>query len=147
MRTIKFRGKRLDNGEWVYGFLTCYTDKVSVIQHWNEKGHLTGYGTNPELVGQWTGLVDRYGKEIFEGDICKFVILPEEEKVKQAKALLYVIQWKNACFGFKPLFPDLVHADDKEWCPFWDDESGEMWHERYFEIISNIHDNPELMEV
>lgn len=56
----------MDNGEWVYGFLTCYAEKVAAIQHWNEKGHLTGYGTDPESVGQWTGIED-----VYEGDIAK----------------------------------------------------------------------------
>lgn len=150
MRTIKFRGKRLDSQGWVYGDLSHDRgfggDVISDVV-WIGTANNQSYQVLPESVGQWTGLVDRHGKEIYEGDVCKFVILPEQEKVNPAKALLYVIQWKNACFGFKPLLPDLVHPDDKEWCPFWDDESGEMWHERYFEIIGNIIDSPELMEV
>lgn len=162
MRTIKFRGKRLDNGKWIEG---CFAEFVHPIDGDTKPGiqvtrcvpssidrFMPVYETElveviPESVGQWTGLVDRHGKEIFEGDICKLIILPVEEKVNPIKALLYVIQWDNACWGFKPLFPDIVNPDDKEWCPFWDDESGEMWCERYFEIVGNLIDSPELMEV
>lgn len=127
MRTIKFRGKRLDNGEWVYGFLTCYAEKVAAIQHWNKKGHLTGYGTDPESVGQWTGLVDRHGKEIYEGDI---VIL---ETVSRHRSL-GCVRWTDfARYEFWHLRQDQGF------------QLGQRFDET--EIIGNIHDNPELMEV
>jgi len=122
MRTIKFRGKRLDNGEWVYGFLTCYTEKVAAIQHWDKKGNLTGYGTDPESVGQWTGLVDKNGKEIFEGDVIKKGLYnPDTLKV----------EFLNGWFGvFNEGGTRLL-----------------QFTEECVEVIGNIHDNPELMEV
>ena len=65
MREIKFRGQRVDNGEWLYGDLMTY-DNDYVICDVDDGGYLP---IIRETVGQFTGLLDKNGQEIYEGDI------------------------------------------------------------------------------
>ena len=138
MREILFRGKRVDNGEWVEGLLVFKNEiRVFTTHKWYDEGEEGEYDTTedlrviPETVGQYTGLKDRNGKKIFEGDIVEFTDKYTRKKGR-AEIVFEAFKWKySGCYyGGNPIV----------WLCI-DDRSIE------FEIIGNIHDNPELLEV
>jgi len=114
---------------------------------WNLKDNLSGGRLiDKELIlTQYTGLKYKNGKEIYEEDICKFIILSGAEKVNPLQALLVVIKYKNTSYGFRTLFPELVVGEDRGWKPFYY-EDGCYWDEKYFEVIGNIYENKELLK-
>ena len=126
MREILFRSKRVDNDEWVYGFLVealnCVTDKNETFIIEQDATYFT-YGefacaveVKPETVGQFTGLCDKNGKKIFEGDI-----------VESPNGTQGFIEWQNAECAF------LVNIGD-DW---------QTMDECPYKVISNIYDNTE----
>lgn len=128
MRTIKFRGKDKKTGEWFYGNL--YDKDTSGRTHicTTKKGCLD---IDPDTVGQYTGLKDKNGKEIWEGDIIgcsnpniKHLIFYNEKKGRFMAALNGDIE--NDFLG-------VCGLDDNRW-------------NSKKEVIGNIHDNPELLK-
>ena len=125
MREILFRGKRTDNGEWVYGWyapLVC-NDKTVIPYIRNENG--TDKEVVPETVGQYTGLTDKNGKKIFEGDVL------------DCGDRIVIVEWHRYCGTWDSRF--IKYKGEK--CsngitPF-------EWKYRAV-IIGNIYDNPEL---
>ena len=120
MREILFRGKR-KNGEWVIGYYTLWNEKHCIYDG------VVYYTVIPETVGQYTGLTDKNGKKIFEGDILEHTVQP---------VILVnrgVVNWdiKNARWAMqlKTMNP-----------------SFSMFDHNSYEVIGNIHDNPELLK-
>lgn len=119
MREILFRGKRKDNGEWVYGYY-LFTEQNTHPVIIDLKCH--SYIINPETVGQFTGLTDRNGNKIFEGDIVKQIYngLAHIVTWDKMRALFY-LESNSGIVGFYHCFGEEL------------------------KIIGNIHDNPELL--
>lgn len=150
-REILFRGKRVDNGEWIEGNLLTYPSgdariAVTVSGHKNPAIYGSLEFVTPETVGQYTGLMDRNGKKIFEGDIAKYNTIAANERTvygiikyrstyeqyRSHNPCGYIIDWQKNNSTGRTLREDL---------PFWCDSMSNM------EVIGNIHDNPELLEV
>lgn len=150
MREILFRGKRIDNGEWICSgnifhlnenggeyYIPNINTKCTTTHECNsigEYGNISAivckndtrlYKVNPETVGQFTGLTDKNGKKIFEGDIVK---------VSHGGSTYYAkIEWDDGSFWV---------ANHDIQMPSYISEVSKT----YLEIIGNIHDNPELLE-
>lgn len=135
IRTIIFRGKRKDNGEWIEGYIVKLgRESFSDPERYGIcnkaiplDGSVVCYNLKideviPETVGQYTGLTDKNGKKIFEGDI---ITMQKYGKGKH-KSLVYFKNGKFAVDGSNYAFKDI--------CPI------------NMEIIGNIHDNPELLK-
>jgi uncharacterized phage protein (TIGR01671 family) len=124
MREIKFRGKRVENGAWVYG------------QYFNVKrqGFYVGIGhyilpensvfankVNPKTVGQYTGLKDKNGKEIYEGDIVRHKQYIKWGELSECTGTVAIDPNRGVTVGYDSIGRDI-------------------------EVIGNIHDNPELLK-
>ncbi len=137
MRDILFRGQAFGSREWIYGHYRN-GKKMHIIYH--DQNSDNCYAVLPETVGQFTGLSDRNGKKIFEGDIVKFTDSPFRYSYNGAVCFhegSFCIQYK---YWGKDRFHKIGQTDK------WQDmgASGIVTYE--YEIIGNIHDNPELLE-
>ena len=122
MREILYRGKRVDNGDWGYGYAVKGNDKkyqmfiAASIGVGFFTGGIIAYEVIPETVGQYTGLCDKNGKKIFEGDI-----------VESPNGTQGFIEWQNAeCAFLVNIGDDWQTMDD---CPY--------------EVVGNIYDKGE----
>lgn len=176
-RVIKFKGKRIDNGEWGYG---NFVEKTRWDLHkdyfvtWNsltknQNDLLTDSEYIEEQVdhytiGQFTGLYDKNGKEIYEGDILhireydnelfdNFNDVPnrfelfsiDEIRGKLRKEYITPVTWIDGVFCFSSEYNKPNYRDDMLLCCLFGDmrRSSTIFE---FEIIGNIHENPEFIE-
>ena len=121
-REILFRGKRMDNGKWEYGFLS-----------WNDSPRKRSYHINndvvySETVGQFTGLTDKNGTKIFEGNIVK------SWNSEYERPLICEYIHEYSCFAF-------IDKADYNNQYFWNFNDCSK-----SEVIGNVHDNPELLK-
>ncbi len=138
MREIKFRGKKIDSNEWIFGWLRqsghqeiqkangqyIRTEKYYQIQ--NNKYHFEF--VTEETIGQYTGLKDKKRKEIYEGDIVKGLFNDPEEP-----EIIGIVRYDDCKASYM-----VVSKNGSEW---------ELGCLDELEVIGNIHDNPELLEV
>lgn len=148
MREILFRGKRVDNGEWISRSILSFDDGGKVIlsstaKVFKEHGTTTiccneCYDVYPETVGQYTGLTDKNGVKIFEGDIVKEY--KSKDKVKG------VVKFGEYQSGINKYADDLGFYVEWTTENFLIRELGYWCRKNMLEVIGNIHDNPELLE-
>jgi len=140
----QYRAKRKDNGEWVHGWYAKIEDTHVIIDlnsEWAHEGRGDFIGdffeVRPETVGQSTGLKDRNGLEIFEGDVVNWEydeLYDGGEKLRTRKYEQNEVFWSRefARFGLRQV-GELGMWD------FWCEDAR-------FEVIGNVHSNPELLE-
>lgn len=135
MRTIKFRGKRLDNQEWEQGNYVAYKEDDGedvhciVSRERNQIGaSLDFVPVDPETVGQFTGLLDKNGKEIYEGDI-----------VKSISGSLDVVSYDKIAFNLMTAYATAPNGT----CMSFFGKNNPL---KGIEVIGNIHDNQELLK-
>ena len=128
MREIKFRAKRTDNGAWVYGDLQ-HVQRINTKEQAVQSGRRSGpalrianYDVDEETIGQFTGVHDEDGKEIYEGDVIF--------QINVFGGRMYSVEYINGAFCL---------------C-----RNGDIWLTLVDVRISiyvrgNIHDNPELL--
>jgi uncharacterized phage protein (TIGR01671 family) len=139
MREILFRGKRIDNGEWIEGFFFQIWERTYIL--WGTtNGAPNMIEVDPLTVGQFTGLTDKNGKKIFEGDIVECVSWNEFfsdgfGKPIEALRRKMEVAFHNGAFRMKESYPYGIEPT------YWD-----LIFNGDIEVIGNIHDNPELLK-
>ena len=122
MRTIKFRGKSILTDEWFYGDLVHSADKKRTAILVNDKDSYDECEVVPETIGQFTGLYDCEGKEIFEGDILDF------------NGLTVEVRFVRGVFAL------LINGN-------LDDElGGDCRTDLFAKVIGNVYENPDILK-
>lgn len=139
MRTIQFRGKRIDNNKWVFGDLITNNGKPFIVNGVAESNEeyiaLENWQpVHPKTVGQFIDLTEKKGKEIYEGDIveCRFMFHGKPSKTMFLSKIIY--NQHIACYQISYLNNDNIFVHD------------DIGFRYELKIIGNIHDNKELLK-
>ncbi len=143
-REIKFRGKRLDNGKWITGSPTLIQDTDGV---WLEDKDLDMVKVAPDTLGQYTGLKDENGKEIYEGDIvlhfsseaaeATYVFNEDTYGIDPKHLHYYAVLWNNTDGSFGYVLLKEIGMRDPDMCGF---------NPNHGFLAGNIYDNTELVK-
>ena len=151
MREILFRGKRYSDGEWVEGSLLAWPDGSTEMCYDNPESDDESLKSivYPETVGQYTGLTDKNGKKIFEGDVLSYDFVGEgfvtgEADIPQRD--IFVVTWRDGKWDGWQMWERMTDHE-REALGFCDGDSINSKECRKMEVIGNIHDNPEFLEV
>ena len=128
MRTIKFRGKGKDSGRWHYGDLRRNDDKIYI----EDNGRI--YAVMPETVGQFAGLLDKNGNEIYEGDILHAIGGNDDTT---GKHFYRPVSFVEGCFCLNVTEYNNVSIPLRNHI---------ISHSLNWDIAGNIYDNPELLK-
>lgn len=135
-REIEFRGKRLDNGEWICGDLMHDNHGGCYIYPLDSLGLFAENKVANDTIGQFTGLVDKKGVKIYEGDIVKHPyidpIFRDLVEPKDGDGVTSEVVFHDGAFCVKYDINDFIYLDS-------------FTRHGYVEVIGNIHDNPELL--
>lgn len=140
-----YRGKRVDKGEWTEGYLFKQWNRTFLL--WGMTGDIPNMTeVISKTVGQFTGLTDKNGNKIFEGDICKVTYLDRRcnsngKHYLAENEMIEKVVFKNGAFCFKVIIEDIAM-----YRPIGFDIY-EKQKIKYVEVIGNIYDNPELFGV
>lgn len=155
MREIKFRGKRVDTNEWVYGYLVNSGHQINpYVEFWWIAQNRYDFGSvfnkescddtfiwnrvEPDTIGQYTGLNDKNGIEIYEGDIVRLFCNSNGYYIKPRWVNANIV-WNEDFYGWEISFEHIRVGYSECIGNFKYDNS-------QIEVIGNIYDNPELME-
>ena len=133
MREILFRGKRVDNGEWIQGDIVQFPVH-GVVRIVEQEPSYKDAEVDSDTVGQYTGLTDKNGRKIFEGDIIHLEYSQVFFGGEYFGEYTAEVSYKEGCF-----ITDGINNGDEIETPLSGFDNDEV------EIIGNIHDNPELL--
>lgn len=138
LREIKYRGRRVDNGEWIYGNLIGNDRIVGDIVDWHDDYFCTEfwYMVNPETIGQFTGLQNCNGTDIYKGDILQFVTFNYDGSDNGVKT--GYVDWEENAAAY--VIREKINDEEAHWLYLVIANDDEV------EIIGNIFQHPELLK-